>query len=161
MLIGLDLINTNACWVILLWWTLFCSKVPSNVFDISIIIIFNIRWLLSTTQDACLKPVLWFCHIMAGRCSSSVFTTDELRHQLIDLLQPVGAEKVVFMLNLINTLTFLQYPLDYLSTLDPAVKDLDSLALEFGGLQGTHHLADQTLKLLLKFTKPNWTWWNN
>ena len=62
------------------------------------------------------------------------------------------------MPHLTYTSTFLQYPLDYLRVLDPPVRGLDSLAEEFCGVQGTHHLADQTLKLLLKFTKPNWTW---
>ena len=59
-------------------------------------IIIYLRWLLSTNQNESLKPVLWFCYVLAKKCSRSVFTTDELQHKLVDLLEPIAAEEVLF-----------------------------------------------------------------
>ena len=57
----------------------------------------------------------------------------------------------------------LQLPLDYINGIfNPPIEDIKILpgaeivVDEFFGVYGTHYLARKTMKLLQKFTEPNW-----
>ena len=58
-------------------------------------LIFNCRWLLHTSLDSVLKPVLWVVHVLAENLAESIFTLAELAEKLKDLIKPIAEYKVI------------------------------------------------------------------
>ena len=84
----------------------------------------------------------------------------ELKKNIWELVKPIADMQVNLWSYFKTLFIFVQFSLDYInSSMDPPLEDLKIPVNKFLGLRGTHVLARQIVKLLVKSTEPDSKLW--